>query len=293
MKISIDMTVSHSEPRWTYSAHGPSFHHRSHEEIRTLCRNAGFSGIEAHAKLFPDMDGDAIEEEGRRYRAAGLKIDSFHLPYGVADDVAALYETGRRAAVETMKTTLHAAARLGARVAILHPSTARLDLRVESFDTCLRALGRSLEELLPLAETLNIVIALENLPSADMERFGTLPEHFCRFHEQFAHPNLGFCLDTGHALISRHAHAAEFHDAMKPAIAAFHLEDNAGDRDSHLAPGRGLVNWSEVARYMEEVGFVHAACVEAPPFAHGLLYSSEAWCELHEQTCRALGSTLP
>ncbi len=283
------MTLPHTPPLWTYAAHGPSFHHRSHEEIRTLCQEAGFSGIEAHAKLFAGLDGNGVEEEGRLYRAAGLKIDSFHLPYGAEANVAALYEADRRDAVTITKAALATAARLGARVAILHPSTKLLDLRVESFDACLRALGRSLEELLPLAESLNIIIALENLPARDCERFGSIPEHFHCFHEKFAHPHLGFCLDTGHALLSLHAQAAEFHDAMKPALCAFHLEDNAGDRDSHLAPGRGLVNWSEIACFMQSVGFAHAACVEAPPFAYGPIYSSQAWRGLHDQTRALLG----
>lgn len=283
------MTVSSLEAQWTYAAHGPSFHGKSHDEIRALCKVAGFSGIEAHAPLFSGMDDDAIEEEGRLYREAGLKIDSFHLPYGADADAAALYESQRRAALATLKAVMTNAARLGARVVILHPSTRQLDLRVESFDALVGALGRSLEELLPLAETLNIVVALENLPCRGGERFGSMPEHFYCFHEKFAHANLGFCLDTGHALMSKHAQAVEFHDAMRPALQAFHLVDNAGDRDSHLAPGRGLVNWGEIACLMKAVGFVHAACIEAPPFAYGPIYSPESWRELHDQTRALLG----
>lgn len=289
--MSFSETVSASAA-WGYAAHGPSFHGARHEVIREICRAAGFSGIEAHAKMFPGFGVADFEREGRLYAEAGVLVSSFHLPYDVQYDLATQYETERRKTVAVEKTWLENAARLGARVAIVHPTTSRLDMNVESFDGFLSAFGRSLGELLPCAEACGVILAVENLPSPQGIRYGSAPEHFATFQKEFSHPFLGFCLDTGHALVSLHGRAMEIAEAMKPALAAFHLEDNAGDRDSHLAPGRGLVDWRAVSALLRDIQFTHPACVEAPPFAHGPNYSPTAWHDLHESTARLINSCL-
>jgi sugar phosphate isomerase/epimerase len=74
--------------------------------------------------------------------------------------------------------------------------------------------------------------------------------------------------------------------AMGPRLAGFHLADNAGDRDSHLAPGRGLVDWGRVFRGAAGLGFAGSMCIETPPFAQGPEYRPEAWRELVAQTDR-------
>ena len=64
----------------------------------------------------------------------------------------------------------------------------------------------------------------------------------------------------------------------------YHLADNAGDRDSHLAPGHGLVDWSTAFRRAAEIGYAHSMCIETPPFAHGPNYSMEAWKGMVQET---------
>lgn len=79
---------------------------------------------------------------------------------------------------------------------------------------------------------------------------------------------------------------------MKPRLKAFHLQDNAGDRDSHLTPGRGLSDWGNVFRVIEETGFSEYATVEALPFAPGPDYDISAWRGLYRDTMGLSGSSL-
>ncbi len=72
---------------------------------------------------------------------------------------------------------------------------------------------------------------------------------------------------------------------MKDRVIAFHLDDNAGDRDSHLAPGRGRFFWKEFFGELSRMNFENTICVEAPPFDYGPDYSIEAWRSLHEELC--------
>lgn len=277
--------------RWTFSTTGYTFVGTSHEYIREICVSAGFSGIEGADKLFVDCGETDLARIRQEYERAGLSINSYHLPFESHHDIASFYETVRRAAVETMVRHMECAAALGARVVIQHPTTSRFDVAVEGFESYLRQLDRSFRTLLPRAETLGLTVAVENmLPGSDGDRVGSRPEHFTAFSKSFGHRCFGYCLDTGHALVAGGPEGAhEFLDAMGESVAAFHLADNAGDRDSHLAPGRGLVDWDRVFRRVADLGFAHPMCVETPPFAHSEdgRFAPDSWKALADDT-RAL-----
>jgi sugar phosphate isomerase/epimerase len=262
---------------WTYSTTGYQLVGKTHEEICQLCLAAGLAGIEGVPPLFAELRSNEIDAVATLYKTQGLKIDSFHLPFAPEDDMASFYKSIRNEAVNTMRKWMECAASLGARVVILHPTTSRANFQVEGLDPYLRALGDSLSQLLPAAEDLKLTIAVENMLPGPYGRLGASPDHFRAIHKEFAHANLGFCLDTGHALVAAWDKAEEFLDAMEPALAAFHLADNAGDRDSHLAPGHGRVDWNSVFRKMKKVGFADVACIETPPFDFGPNFTTEAW----------------
>lgn len=280
---------------WTWSASGYMFTGKSHPEIRDLCQAAGLSGIEGAPPLFEGKSDLQLEAIGAQYHADGLKIETFHLPFGSEDDLSSFYESQRKKAVDRVKIWIERSTLLGCSVGIQHASTSRYGVDVEGLDNYLRQLGKSLEALLPLAENLHYTLAIENLPPAgEGDRFMGRPEHFPRVQKEFGHRHLGFCLDTGHALISAGPERAnEFYEAMVPRLVAYHLVDNAGDRDSHLAPGRGLVNWDKVFKGAAEIHFNRCLCIETPPFAQGPDYSQDAWRQMVKETdglvSRALG----
>ena len=265
-----------SQP-WFWSLHALVLR-SDHDAIRSACQTAGVHSVEMHSF---QLEGKTLQElEGleRDYAEAGVRIDSFHLPFTAQDDLACFYETERRRAVERTRFWLERMPALKVRVAVQHPSTSRCSVDVEGFDPFLRQLGRSLKELLPVAESNGVLFALENMPPGpDGGRFASRLGHFERFVSEFDHPSLRFCLDTGHALMAGGPEGVgSFFEVMAPHLAAFHLADNAGDRDSHLAPGHGLVDWDGFFRQAARLGHRHGMCVEAPPFAPAP-YSPEAW----------------
>jgi sugar phosphate isomerase/epimerase len=263
---------------WSWSTTGYSFVGKPHETIREICKAAGLAGIEGAPELFEGKTDSELEAIGKEYRAAGLRVETFHLPFTAQDDLASFYETSRRQAVERARLWIERAAILGATVGICHPTTNRYNVDVEGLDNYLRQLGKSLETLLRVAEALGFTIALENMLPSEGGRLASRPEHFEMFARQFKGPNLGFCLDTGHALVAGGPGGAdEFYAVMAPHIVAFHLADNAGDRDSHLAPGHGLVDWTAFFRRTAELRYSRSICIETPPFAHGPNYGLDAW----------------
>lgn len=280
---------------WSLSTTTSRFPGKTIEEIIDVCRESGLAGLEGGAPSFAGCSDSELETIAATYREGGVTMETFHLPFGAADDLAAFYETQRRAAVRTIRFWMERARILGVAIGVVHPSTNRYSVTDEGIDTYFAALEKSLKELLPAAEALGLDLAFENMLPGESERFGSRPEHFVAIRERFGHPRLKFCLDTGHALVSMRQQAGEFFAAMGPDLVAFHLQDTPGDRDSHLAPGHGRVDWRTVFQGMSHLGYRGIACIEAFPFDFGPDFTVDAWRrtvrETHDLAQRALPKT--
>ena len=279
---------------WSWSAHGFSLKTKndSFGEVREICSFAGFAGIEGSVPLFEGKTDAELEIIGRGFRDDGLHIETFHLPFSPEDDISCFYETNRRKAESNMRLWMEKAKCLGSSICIQHPCANHIDVLVEGNEQYHKQLARSLENLIPLAEKLDMKIAVENMLPP---RFGSRTEHFLWFLKEYNSPHLGFCIDTGHSLVAGGLeHADDFLEAMSPNAIAFHLADNSGDRDLHIAPGRGLVDWNSVFRKMAEIGFTGSANIEAGPFAPGPEFSPEDWHQMvldtEDLVTAALGS---
>ena len=240
---------------WEWSLSGYDVTNKSPKEICDLCREIGAAGIEGAPPLYEGLSESQLQKIGELFRNEGVKIQTFHLPFSHEYNIASFYETLRKQAVEGIQRWMERGATLGASIMILHPSSDQFNITAEGIDKYKIALSKSIEELLLIAKRLNVTIALENMPPRHGIRFGSLPEHFEFFAKEFKDPNFGFCLDVGHALMAVYDDANLFFKVMGNDIKAFHLQDNAGDRDSHLAPGRGLVNWEQVFQEMTRMQF--------------------------------------
>jgi len=118
------------------------------------------------------------------------------------------------------------------------------------------AICASLDEILPLAEKLDVTICIENLT-----RPGTSVEDEIYYIEKYDSPYLGACFDSGHANIMEKGMTdpecfvydrwperspkweKDVLDRMLPYIVNCHLHDNNGFADEHLLPGKGTVDW--------------------------------------------------
>lgn len=262
---------------WTWSTTSGSLRAKTPEQIRDTCLAAGLGGIEATASATQNMTDAELESFRRTFEDAGLKVVTFHLPFTAVDDIASFYNTSRESTVRSQIAWFDRAVLIGATIGIQHPTTTRFDVAVEGLERYLGHISKSLDTLLPAAESRGFTIAIENMLKADGGRFGSEPEHFARIAAKYDSPALGFCLDTGHALVSLGDRSPEMQDAMGKRTVAYHLADNAGDRDSHLAPGHGLVDWSTLFRKAAESSYTGTMCIETPPFAAGPPYSDDAY----------------
>lgn len=86
-----------------------------------------------------------------------------------------------------------------------------------------------------LAEHYGIDIYIENV-------LDKTPDILVGMMKEANHPNLHVCLDVGHANLSD-CTLAQWMEAIHPYVRYFHLSDNRGRWDDHMALGEGTVDW--------------------------------------------------
>lgn len=113
---------------------------------------------------------------------------------------------------------------------------------------------------------LGIPVALENLALTGADLLET-PQELADVLA--AHPAYGFCLDVGHALVQRGTGGCkEYHRLLGSRLAHFHLHDNDGTQDNHMACGEGKVDWDWVRGALK--GFAGTAALEVTGGAEGV-----------------------
>ena len=143
-------------------------------------------------------------------------------------------------AMDEIKRALEVAERLPFKFLIQHIGTSNEVDLPEKFENTLT----SIEHLHAFAKPLGVTLLLENIPN-ELSTAEKLMEYVAVGH--FA--DVGFCFDIGHALIAGKLEA-EF-DMMRPRIRSTHLHDNLGDRDSHLWPGEGKIDWKQAMALLQ------------------------------------------
>jgi sugar phosphate isomerase/epimerase len=108
----------------------------------------------------------------------------------------------------------------------------------------------SLEHLSLFARQRGVTMAIENTPG-EM----ATPMNLKNFLERTRLTNVKICFDAGHAHLEGGVPAAlEF---VRDLIATTHLHDNRGERDDHLLPYEGTIDWAAtLAGLPAEVPFV-------------------------------------
>ncbi len=222
---------------------------------------AGFKNIEVFCALphFNYGEAQAVRQLADSLQEYGLTLHSMHSP--TQRDLAPGRESGfpisisdaervrRLDAVDEVKRALEVAERIPFRYLIQHIGHSRQAADGRSFD----AAFNSLEHLSVFAKHRGVTIALENTPG----EFGSAPS-LQQFIKETHLKDLRFCFDIGHAHIEGGVAASL--EAMQGRIVTTHLHDNHGEKDEHLLPGEGTIDWESAVRALranpEELPFV-------------------------------------
>ncbi|HLI35457.1 MAG TPA: sugar phosphate isomerase/epimerase family protein [Terriglobia bacterium] len=164
-----------------------------------------------HAPLFTDFDWG---------RSGGLAISPSY--------------TEKRLRIDSMdeiKRAIEIAERLPFRCLICHMGLADEEYDLRKFD----AAFTSLEHLKIFAKERGVQVLLEN----NLDHLST-PERLTQFI-QYTRLEVKVCFDAGHAHLTGGVQPA--FETLKPYSATFHLHDNHGEKDDHLMPFAGKIDW--------------------------------------------------
>lgn len=87
-------------------------------------------------------------------------------------------------------------------------------------------------ELLDIAAEQDTSVMFENT-------YEKSPDIHLDFFEHLPRSNFGFCLDVGHVMAFSGSTWQQWLEKLAPWLGQLHLHDNDGDRDTHIAIGRG------------------------------------------------------
>jgi sugar phosphate isomerase/epimerase len=226
-----------------------------------ICRmaDAGVVACEPGPSLLTDYDKPGVEAIGARFREAGIRLYSCHLPFEDSDDLSVFDSISRLRALNRQRQRLRHAAAAGVEVAVLHPGGAvkpgEVAARLDNFRAALEPMVRTARET-------GVRLALENMPpgllGAESTTIRTLVD-------EFDDPFLGVCFDAGHAnLIPEGVHQA--HATLADRVVNYHLHDNDATYDKHVQPPYGTIDWERFARELRGRQIDFPVAIEAPPW---------------------------
>lgn len=205
---------------------------------------AGIPAIEIFCarQHFDYTDEAQVRELATWFANHKLELRSLHSPMykdyswgrtsGAAINIAETDRHRRLESVEEIKRALEVAETIPFRYLVQH-----LGVSYEKFDLAkFDAAFASLEPLLVYAKPRGVQILLENIPNEL-----STPERLRYFIEYTRLADLRICFDSGHAHLGSGV-VREF-EALRDLIVSTHLHDNRGDRDDHLFPGQGTIDW--------------------------------------------------
>ncbi len=205
----------------------------------------GFGAVEIFCarRHFDYRAPEAVRELAEWFRGHALKLHSLHSP--TSRDLGPARESGvpmsisdpervrRLDAVAEVKRALEVAESIPFRFLVQHIGASREALDPRRTD----AAFSSLEHLVMFAKQRGVTIALENTPG-ELASPASLRHFIADTHLR----DLRICFDTGHAHIEDGVGASW--EAVRDLVVTTHLHDNHGEKDEHLLPFEGTIDWN-------------------------------------------------
>ncbi len=155
---------------------------------------------------------------------------------------------------EMMRRSVLAAEILGAKWMVVHPFT----IWEESGYSLHKSYQYNREYYYRWAEEFgahHLNLAIENMSlTGGKPRYGVTPEELLDLTEGIGLPNVGICVDTGHAHLSG-LNVADFLRGVGDHLHATHIADNHRNADEHFAPFNGTIDWKPVMKALRDIGY--------------------------------------
>jgi L-ribulose-5-phosphate 3-epimerase len=225
----------------------------SYRDRLKLAHEIGFEVLQAPT----EPDGDKAEELRKAADAAQVRIDSVmnmdHWKYPLSSGDPSVVDKS----LAGMRTSLHNAKLWGSEVVLLVPAV--LDPQTSYREAWTRS-QKEIRKLLPLAEELKVVIAIEEV----WNRFLLSPLEMAKYIDEFESPWVKAWFDVGNVVL--YGYPQDWIRTLDKRIVKVHLKDFKRDKDSYawVNLGEGDIDWAAVHDAFAAINYTGSATVELP-----------------------------
>ena len=249
-----------------------------------MIRNAGFDAVDVNLDHLLTPAEIRMKKQGEAFKGSDEEILAYFRPWKEAAEKYGLenYQahapfpsyivdpTGEYNAylMHVLEKTIMGCAYIGCRCLIIHPFFLGYSDQVDDATEWETNVARY-AALIPAAKRYGVTICLENMfkehkgkiYAACCSDIDTACRYVDTLNEMAGEKVFGFCLDTGHLLLT----SQEIKMAMLQLggrIEAFHVHDNNGCEDQHLAPYMGRLDWKRFEEGLQEIGYAKTLSFE-------------------------------
>jgi L-ribulose-5-phosphate 3-epimerase len=223
----------------------------SDAERMKLARDVGFEVVQAPTT----PDERAAEEMKKAADDAKMRIDSVmnmaHWKYPLSSGDPAVVEKS----MEGMRTSLHNAKLWGSDTVLLVPAVVNPET---SYRDAWSRSQTQIRKLLPLAQELKVVIAIEEV----WNKFLLSPLEMAKYIGEFQSPWVQAWFDVGNVVL--YGYPQDWIRTLGKGIAKVHLKDFKRKKDGYewVNLGDGDVDWEAVREALREIGYSGSAICE-------------------------------
>jgi len=206
-----------------------------------LAKRCGFDGVEG----YPIADAAEAQAQADAAKAAGIRIHSimfggWDAPFSSPD--AAVIDEG----LKGMETALRTAKIVGADTVLLVPAVVNENTR---YADAYKRSQEHIPKLIPIAQEQGVVIAVENV----WNNFLLSPIEFARYVDEFESPWVRAYFDVGN--IVKFGWPQDWIRTLGDRIVKVHVKDFKREGQEWKNLREGDVNWPEVRKALDEVGY--------------------------------------
>lgn len=225
------------------------------------------AGFDAILLWWGNSGADSRRELVEQARSSGLYIENVHAP---TDDLNVLWLDDPKGdeRLSFLCEQVSDCAKYGIGTIVMHVTTGDGPPPVSDIGT--ERLGRLIEH----AAHCHVRVAFENVRTA---------AHVCHILDRFHSPYAGFCYDSGHELLW--TPEVDWLSKYGSRVFAIHLHDNCGDRDAHMIPFDGDINWERKAKQLAASAYTGAMTIESQVHTSGR-YQPEDFDAFLDLACR-------